>query len=726
MASDEELEAAQQQRIEESGEADSIESAEVADPIEYSPPEIDSEEEEQPTTTTTSKPENTPDTLILPILDSYPTASTWSHYSINSAPADSPLFTEDVMLGVDEAGRGPVLGPMVYGIAFAPASKKDETKAVGVDDSKKLTEEQRDNLFMSLAVDSKEWMGWAVTCLSPRFISEGMLRTTKYNLNEQAYNTTINLIKETLKKGFKVTEIYVDTVGKEKPYQAVLEKHFPGISITVTTKADSKFPIVSAASIFAKVTRDTVVKNWRFEEGPTVTEGISRAFGSGYPADPNTVKWLRSNLNRIFGFPNIIRFSWSTTVKRLDKSTVPVRWEDDEGPGLKNGNITNYFQFKTTRPTTSSKKVVETPPDSESDPEAEDGEESSTVEATNNSNTPSDSEELAETGSKRKRATEPEKANKRLTRSNTKKADLVVEEDEGEDENDQALFERQMMLAKPLKRGEVLKVDSGRDALVFRAMGLRHTDRQPSSQQITLMKYLEFESLEEINSSLSCIDTGDSRIFGRIEAYSCKSTTDDKKLQQHLKSKYDDDSLLTIPISHSTSPDRHHHNHFRGGSSAPRMSPVSPYGPMTQTSVKTFTFLLATLNAAFPDYDFSDIKPEYFIKVPSLALVINNVSATLLNGLGGPDSTHQAVSTKLWEVIDEVVQLKECDLYSFQPDPEIEPDAEEGNFFMAPVQPEESVEMIGEGLVDDEDTPMGSDMALSYEQYTMQSMEMEA
>jgi ribonuclease H2 subunit A len=58
---------------------------------------------------------------------------------------------------------------------------------------------------------------------------------------------------------------------------------FPGIDITVAKKADSTYPIVSAASIVAKVTRDAILKNWTFAE-PDLSGAISQAFGSGYPS----------------------------------------------------------------------------------------------------------------------------------------------------------------------------------------------------------------------------------------------------------------------------------------------------------------------------------------------------------------------------------------------------------------------------------------------------------
>ncbi|KAI8619630.1 Rnaseh2a protein [Chytriomyces sp. MP71] len=235
--------------------------------------------------------------------------------------------TTEFVLGVDEAGRGPVLGPMVYALAFAPVGKKAEVKAIGVDDSKRLTDKDRERLFSKMMRHDgiNQWLGFAVTAISPRAISEGMLRRTKYNLNAQAYDTTIALIRATLNRGVNVTEIYVDTVGKEKPYQAVLEGEFPGIAITVTTKADSKFPIVSAASIFAKVIRDHVVQHWTFSERGIALKPFTRTFGSGYPGDPNTRKWLRENLDPVFGYPEMIRFSWSTAANMLKKA-VEIRW----------------------------------------------------------------------------------------------------------------------------------------------------------------------------------------------------------------------------------------------------------------------------------------------------------------------------------------------------------------------------------------------------------------
>ncbi|KAJ3083329.1 Ribonuclease H2 subunit A [Rhizoclosmatium hyalinum] len=350
------------------------------------------------------------------------------------------------ILGVDEAGRGPVLGPMVYACVYAPLSKKSQIKAIGVDDSKKLTEDDRDKLFTKMmTTEYKDWIGFAVTSISPRDISEGMLRRTKYNLNQQAYDTTIALIRETLNQGVNVTEIYVDTVGKEKPYQAVLEKEFPGINITVTTKADSKFPIVSAASIFAKVIRDCVVKNWVFSEPGIPEKPFSRVFGSGYPGDPNTKKWLRQNLDPIFGFPDMIRFSWSTAAKLCETSCAPVTWPDDEpADKMQNGNIGNYFKkVETSKPLAAklTKASSSSARESDENDEEEDG-------------TDEEAATKGKAGVKRKRA-----------------GPVVVADDDDDDEGAGFVFNKGDATTR---REKTLALDTSRDALVFRGLSFRH------------------------------------------------------------------------------------------------------------------------------------------------------------------------------------------------------------------------------------------------------------
>lgn len=172
-------------------------------------------------------------------------------------------------------------------------------------------------------------MGFSISVLSPQYLSHAMLRINKYNLNFISHDTAIQLIKKTLAKGVNLQEVYVDTVGSPSKYQAKLANLFPSIStIVVCSKADSLYPIVSAASICAKVVRDDLLKKWEFEE---IGTSFSKVFGSGYPGDPGTKKWLKTNLDPVFGYPSIIRFSWKTCDKLLEDNTFRVSWKDDAG-----------------------------------------------------------------------------------------------------------------------------------------------------------------------------------------------------------------------------------------------------------------------------------------------------------------------------------------------------------------------------------------------------------
>ncbi len=85
----------------------------------------------------------------------------------------------------------------------------------------------------------------------------------------------------------------------------------------IEKKADATYKVVSAASIVAKVTRDSIVSNWVWAE-PTVN--LSKNYGSGYPGDEKCVQWLAKASHPVFGYPNMVRFSWSTAREALEKS----------------------------------------------------------------------------------------------------------------------------------------------------------------------------------------------------------------------------------------------------------------------------------------------------------------------------------------------------------------------------------------------------------------------
>lgn len=288
------------------------------------------------------------------------------------------------MLGIDEAGRGCVLGAMVYACFFCSKSGIDKLKAMKVDDSKKLTEEQREAAFESFH-QQKDAFGWRIHSISPQEISAKMLRKRKISLNDISQDAAAELIAAVCKEGVLVTQVYVDTVGKADQYEKKLQRLFPSIKITVREKADSLFPVVSAASILAKVTRDRALRLWpaplrpikklklhqqrkpakneetvaadaKADAAVDQTEEVKEiVYGTGYPGDRVTVAFLREYMDPVFGFPEIVRWSWQTAKELFEKEGAQTEWYEEvdeeeetagQAPATRQSRITSFFQAK--------------------------------------------------------------------------------------------------------------------------------------------------------------------------------------------------------------------------------------------------------------------------------------------------------------------------------------------------------------------------------------------
>ncbi|CAP71010.1 uncharacterized protein PODANS_6_3810 [Podospora anserina S mat+] len=309
----------------------------------------------------------TPSNIFIPpsvIPSSLLSGRSYTHFSpVPPSLLASAEKSVPVCLGVDEAGRGPVLGPMVYGIFYLPLPLSDPLlrQTHHFDDSKVLTPQVRSSLMQTLSTagsDLHQSCGWATTLLSAGDISAGMMRPSNaggsYNLNAQAMDATVQLIQGIYDRGVNIQEIYVDTIGQPAAYQKKLERIFPTAKITVAKKADSLYPCVSAASVCAKVTRDAALEVlWktrgrppaREEEKDKNEEDTDMEWGSGYPSDQRCVTWLRGNMHPVFGWGPECRFSWGTAKDMLEgPKGVKVDWPvDDDGDTHR---LTDFFSAK--------------------------------------------------------------------------------------------------------------------------------------------------------------------------------------------------------------------------------------------------------------------------------------------------------------------------------------------------------------------------------------------
>ncbi|MFH1751421.1 MAG: ribonuclease HII [archaeon] len=208
-----------------------------------------------------------------------------------------------IIAGVDEAGRGPVIGPMVLTVASIHKNDEEKLLELGVDDSKVLTPVKRKQLFVKLKSLLLEQNSFELTA---KEIDSLRLR---HSLNE-IEAMKIALILNELKQ--KPDIVFVDSPDVVQENFSLRIKKYLNFKTIIKSehKADSKYVIVSSASIIAKVLRDNKI----FELSKVYGE-----IGSGYPADEKTIAFIRKWLKTHSKLPEIVRMSWDTTKNLLNE-----------------------------------------------------------------------------------------------------------------------------------------------------------------------------------------------------------------------------------------------------------------------------------------------------------------------------------------------------------------------------------------------------------------------
>ncbi|MAF89300.1 MAG: ribonuclease HII [Candidatus Pacebacteria bacterium] len=208
------------------------------------------------------------------------------------------------IMGIDEAGRGAVIGPLI--IAGALIDEKDEEKLreIGVRDSKLLSHKQRGELHEKL----------------PQILADSQLERVSAAEIDSSKEVGINLNELEAIKSSKIINnlkpdtVFIDAVDTTPlKYQGRLAKHLSvEAKLVIEHKADSTYPIVSAASILAKEAREEAISELKEEVGD---------FGSGYPSDPLTKEFLTRWINEHNSFPEWVRHSWKTVSVHLEAKT---------------------------------------------------------------------------------------------------------------------------------------------------------------------------------------------------------------------------------------------------------------------------------------------------------------------------------------------------------------------------------------------------------------------
>ena len=202
--------------------------------------------------------------------------------------------------GVDEAGRGSVMGPLVVGVVYAESDKAFKT--IGVKDSKKLTPMARERMYGQIISAADHW---CTVVISSEDIDE---QRKRISLNE----IELNMFAEGVTK-WDAVQVLADCpdINESSFTDRLYAKVGNDVEIIAKHKADDTYPIVSAASIVAKVTRDRMMEDIRKEFGKDI--------GSGYPSDTKTMDFIRNWVKENGKAPPHVRTSWEPVREMLSQ-----------------------------------------------------------------------------------------------------------------------------------------------------------------------------------------------------------------------------------------------------------------------------------------------------------------------------------------------------------------------------------------------------------------------
>ncbi len=203
------------------------------------------------------------------------------------------------LIGIDDAGRGPIIGPMFLAGVLIKISDEKALKDLGARDSKLIQHKER----IKLAIDiKKQVISFNIQESSPSDIDKAV---ETINLNTLEAKKAAEIINQLNIENEKI-KVIVDcpsvNLDAWKKTMTNFIKNTKNLDIHCEHKADFNHPVVSAASILAKVSREEAVEKIKEKYGN---------IGSGYPSDPYTKAFLEKHKNELKN-SDIIRKSWAT------------------------------------------------------------------------------------------------------------------------------------------------------------------------------------------------------------------------------------------------------------------------------------------------------------------------------------------------------------------------------------------------------------------------------